>query len=492
MIVLSKKLIIILLVIVFLGFFYYLVIDDNEPVSTVMEQKKVALKGTSFENLKLPENYDIRQYEGTSLTFIVENNLHANILQHESQTFTELTGIDIKIKALDYDSLVQKINLDFIAEEGRYQIVYVDPYQTLNRFFNYLEPLDYYQNSDDFPTVDGLAEDFFAFQKEVVSHFATRDITYSIPFDSTTMILYYRKDVFDKYRDAFKNEKGYDWTPDQEDFTWEKYIEVSEWINENVPDWEVKYGSGHMAKAHNSVFCDFSNVLAAYGGEYFGDEGVNTIGVTEYEEILVKEDAFQKALEVYKEIISAAHPDSANWDWTDSAEAFRNGTIAMMPNWDENISYLEKEGSKVAGKVGYAMLPTGDVRSASIFGGSGIGINKYAKEVEKEAAWLYIVWATSSDIQYAVFDDPEGGSLPTRRSFYVVEDGIITDQNDYVETVFRIWDQGGVYLRPQITNFYFVEGVLINELNAMIQEDLSPEVVSQSIYRQLDDIQHGE
>ena len=40
---------------------------------------------------------------------------------------------------------------------------------------------------------------------------------------------------------------GYDWTPGTREFTWERYYEVAKWIDENVPDEEVKYGSGLMA-----------------------------------------------------------------------------------------------------------------------------------------------------------------------------------------------------------------------------------------------------
>jgi hypothetical protein len=41
-----------------------------------------------------------------------------------------------------------------------------------------------------------------------------------------------------------------------------------------------------------------------------------------------------------------------------SVEAFKNGEIARMPNWDENYwaAIENKELSRVAGKVGYSIL----------------------------------------------------------------------------------------------------------------------------------------
>jgi multiple sugar transport system substrate-binding protein len=102
--------------------------SSNEPErEAVSPIDKVDLQGTNFENLEIPENYNIRQYEGTTLNFIVENNLYANILTHESEEFSEITGININIRAVDFDTLIQKVNLDFIAQAGKYQLIYVDP-----------------------------------------------------------------------------------------------------------------------------------------------------------------------------------------------------------------------------------------------------------------------------------------------------------------------------------------------------------------------------
>ncbi|MDF2539859.1 MAG: extracellular solute-binding protein, partial [Herbinix sp.] len=122
-----------------------IVLTSCDQQGSIKEEKDenqiVDLTGTSFETLELPEKYDIQQHAGVTLNFIVENNLYANILIHESEEFSEITGININVRAVDYDTLVQKVNLDFITQSSTYQLVYVDPYQTLNRFYNYLEVL---------------------------------------------------------------------------------------------------------------------------------------------------------------------------------------------------------------------------------------------------------------------------------------------------------------------------------------------------------------
>jgi multiple sugar transport system substrate-binding protein len=171
-----------------------------------------------------------------------------------------------------------------------------------------------------------------------------------------------------------------------------------------------------------------------------------------------------------------------------------------MSNWDENYTYVEDAvHSKVAGKVGYSIMPSGDVRSANIYGGSGIGINKYASESEKQAAWLYIVWATSKDMQLKVLNHPEGGSLPTRKSAY--EDPLInkqirnsdsTSDRDiilkHMNAVLNAWEPGNIYLRPKVSNFYEVEKVLVNNLHDMIEGNLDSKTIAKKIYEELERI----
>ena len=482
-------------------------VNDEVSSSAINEDKITVktndLKGTNFENLAIPENYDLRQFQGITLNFIVENNINANILSHESEAFSKLTGINVKIRAMDYDTLVQKVNLDFLSQAGEYQIIYVDPYQTLNRFYDHLEVLNPYNENPDIPHLKGFPDDFFRNQTEVISYFKENSDWYAVPFDSTTMILYYRKDIFDKYRDNFIQEMGYDWTPGKKDFTWERYIEVARWIDNNVPDEEVKYGSGHMAQQHNSVYCEFSNILAAYGGDYFSDKNINTLGRDSFNNINILDENFLKALDIYKEVVKASAPESVNWNWTGVVNAFRNGEIAMMPNWDENSTYIENEQSRVKGKVAYSILPYGDVRSANIYGGAGIGINKYTSDLKKQAAWLYITWATSRDMQLKILKHPEGGSMPTRKSAYndpVIKEYLLKSRLDtennisykHMNAVLNAWKSENIYLRPKIKNFFQVEQILIRNLHEMVKNDIDSSEIREKIYTELNNIRDSE
>jgi len=443
-------------------------------------------KPAGFEYIEAPEGFDWRQFEGITLDFVVENNINANILTREIGEFINATGININIRPMDYCTFIEKMSIDFISRTAKYELIYVDPYQTLNRFYNRLEDLNLFNNDETLPKLAGWPGDFYQNQVDVVSYFLDRRRLYAIPFDSTTMILFYRKDIFDKYRTAFFDDKGYDWTPGTPDFTWERYIEIAAWIDANVPDSEVRYGSGHMAQHHNSIYTDFSNVMAAYGADFFYDMNAGSLGVKNLEQIGVGSNAFIKALSVYKEVIRTASPDSLNWDWVDSAEAFKQGEIAMMPNWDEYWATIENEAlSKVAGQVGWSVLPYGEVRSANIYGGSGIGINKDAPEEKKRAAWLFIVWFSSEHIQTLILNAPGGGNIPPRKSISENPDIISNTTAMHMPIVLSAWSPDKAYFRPKAKNFYSIENIIIDNLHKMLRYDYDPSEIAHQMYLEL-------
>ena len=462
-----------------------------------------ALSSSAIESLakiETPPDFNWRQYEGLTLNFIVENNLNANILTKEVSNFTAATGITVNIRTMDYDTMVEKISMDLISRRNKYQLIYVDPYQTLNRFHNQLYDLNQLNNDPDLPHIPGGLDDFFPDQLNVVSYFGNRDKLLTIPFDTTTMILFYRKDIFDRYKADFMADKGYDWTPGSTDFTWERYIEVSQWIDENVPDELVRYGSGQMAQAHNAIYCEFSNILSAYGGDYFGDLHVNGLGIHSPRQLLMDRPAFIQSLEIYKKAVQVAAPDSIDWNWDDLAQSFMQGDIAMMTNWDENWAAVENpEISEVSGQVGYSILPYGSIRSANIYGGSGIGINPYASQQEKEAAWLFIIWATSPRTELMAFLEPEGGNVPPRISLNspalmadIMAEVRGIDRSDKLilqfPAVISAWNKFHIYYRPKVENFTDIEPVIIHELHQMIVDDTDPAQTADNMMQQISSI----
>ena len=466
-------------------FMVFLLMMSGCAKTTQLNENKTVLFGepeSAFGNVEALAAFDWRQCEGTILNFICEDNINANILSKECEKFTEVTGIKVNIKRMDFNTLEEKINMEFISKTAQYELIYVDPYKTLNRFSDGLEDLNVYENDVALPHIVGGIDSFSTEQLAVCSYFGNTDKLYTIPFDSTTMILFYRQDLLDKYKDQMKKDLGFEPNPGDSDFTWDQYIEVSKWISESVDASEVKYPSVIMSANHNSIYTAFSTILAAYGGDYFNNEKIVSLGTNTGPEIQSKTTEFRTALLKFKELTALNPEKEEGYTWDEAASLFTEGDVAMMINWDENVSAVEN--SIVAGKVGYGILPAGSKRSSNIYGGSGIGINRYADADKKLAAWMFIVWATSPQVQIKSFLKKDGGTLPTRTALQVMIEEEYSGDQPQVEAMYRSQKKGNAYYRPKMRNGYEFENIMTTNLFDMLREDLDVKSVSINIKSQ--------
>ena len=435
--------------------------------------------GGSGGEVKVNPNADEwKRYAGTQLNFISENTAPTSAIAANLAPFKELTGIDIKISQLELTALVQKVALDLASGQGSYQIIYADPYQVLAPYHGALADLNELNADPDVPKVQDLA-DFIPTQLDAAGKFVDKERIYALPYDAPTMIWMYRKDVFEANRDRMQQELGFDPMPN-DGSTWEQYYETAKWLTKNKPD-GIPYGSGHQAKQHDSLMNDFSNVLWAYGGDYF-DDGANVgrFGSNDPGEPRLDSDEAIAAADMYRKLLSVAHPSSLSWDWTGLGEAFQAGQCAMAVEWHEFAGGFE--ASKIAGKVGYAPLPKGPKRRACMYGGTGIGINGTSSADEQKAAWLFVNWATSKETQLANLKSKVGGGTPTRESIYELPEvkaamnppskmpNILT-----TEAVFEEWKPENIGLRPKIAAWNECDTVIFTQLSKMLAGQQGPD-----------------
>lgn len=98
-------------------------------------------------------------------------------------------------------------------------------------------------------------------------------------------------------------------------------------------------------------------------------------------------------------------------------QMFFDGKIGMVQHTSALIKYYV-EKSKF--EIGVSFLP-GDEKRISQIGGAGIAIMDLAKNREKEAAWKFVKFMTSSE--YNIKWAEKSGYLPTRKSAIDSEDG---------------------------------------------------------------------
>ena len=425
-----------------------------------------------------PSAGEWKQFAGTQLNFISENTAPTSAIAANLAPFKELTGIDIKISQLELTALVQKVALDLASGQGSYQILYADPYQVLAPYHGALADLNKFNADDSLPKIQDLG-DFIPSQLDAAGKFVDKEVVYALPYDAPTMVWMYRKDIFDANRERMQQDLGFDPMP-SDDSTWEQFYATSKWIREHKPD-GIPYGTGHQAKQHDSLMNDFSNVLWAYGGDYFDDgQTVGRFGSDDPGEPRLDSAEAIEAADMYRKLLSIAHPSSTGWDWSGLAEAFMAGQMAMIVEWHEFAGDIEK--SNLKGKVGYARLPRGPKRCACMYGGTGIGINGTSSENEQKAAWLFVNWATSPDTQLSNLKSEVGGGTPTRASIYELPEvkaarnppssmpNILT-----TDAVFEEWKAENIGLRPKIAAWNECDTVIFTQLSKMLAGQQEPE-----------------
>ena len=242
---------------------------------------------------------------------------------------------------------MQKVALDLASGLGSYQILYADPYQVLAPYHAALADLNTFNADPSLPKVQDL-DDFIPTQLDAAGKFVDRETIYALPYDAPTMIWMYRKDIFEANRDRMQQDARLRPRCRTRARRGSSTTRRPKWITENKPD-GIPYGSGHQAKQHDSLMNDFSNVLWAYGGDYF-DDGVNVgrFGSDDPGEPRLDSPEAIEAADMYRKLLSVAHPSSTGWDWTGLGEAFQAGQCAMAVEWHEFAGGFET--SKLAGQ----------------------------------------------------------------------------------------------------------------------------------------------
>lgn len=200
---------------------------------------------------------------------------------------------------------------------------------------------------------------------------------YGVPLFTDGGLLYYRKDLLDKY--GFK-EPG----------TWDELIKMAQTILEREKDPNLE-GFIFQAKAIEGATCNLLEYLWSYGYEVL-DENNN---------LILDKAGLEKALQVMYDMVykHKVSPKAVSTYVPDDCRlAFRDGRAVFMRNWTFAYASLQQDDSAVKGKVGVTALPHAPGhKSASCLGGWMIGISKYSKN--KEAAWKFVEYITSFEAQ---------------------------------------------------------------------------------------------
>jgi len=338
-------------------------------------------------------NINWKQFAGKEINVLMTAMPVAEVYKKVIPDFETLTGIKVNLELLNDTDRRNKQIIDFSSHTAEYDVGNIG-YSNREEFAvpGYLEPLGKYL--DDSSLTDKNWYDFSDYPKGVIAAGYSHGKLVMIPFTAEYFLLWYRKDIFAKLDLKIPSTLKELETTAEKLNTARKEGKISEyaWIDREAP------GSGESGW---NLFC------TSYR---FNEPLVNFKKHVNY---LTTKGGLE-VLEYYTSMIKRfAPPGTGNWSWNEIAEAFKTKKIAMTVGGNASYKFLEDpKKSQVAGLVGYAPPPMAAGGKDPLWVWAW-GINADSKK--KDAAWLFVEWATSKTLMKEIAPDY---GVPARKSIY--------------------------------------------------------------------------
>jgi len=341
-------------------------------------------------------NINWQQFAGTTLKVITIGMVVTDYgyTPERLAQFEQLTGMKVDREIMSNADRKKALLVDFVAGTGEYDAVSVGGIGQTEQYGlpGYIVPIDTYLNDPKLTDLEWYNLDDYPAPILGATTTSTGKLV-SIPFTAEYFLLWYRQDIF--------NDLGLSIPTDLVDLrkTAEKIdrarrdgrISEYSFIDRTVGTGEGAWSLFCTADRFNTPLFDFNFKIS-----YLTSPQV--LEVLEYYTSMCKE---------------YGPPGSSNWNWGDIGLAFRQSRLAMTTAGNASYAYIEDpELSQVAGKVGYAPPPMAPDGKDPLYVWHW-GIN-YASKA-KEAAWLFIEWATSPTLMKEMAPDY---GCPARKSPY--------------------------------------------------------------------------
>ncbi|MYL34343.1 extracellular solute-binding protein [Pontibacillus yanchengensis] len=290
-----------------------------------------------------------------TLTVLVEGGSPAYQVATETKDeFKEETGYEVKIEAVPYTGVYDKLKAEVASRAGAFDVATID-ILWFPALSSGLLPLD------DVVT-DDVQDDLF---NGLVSGGTYNDTTYGMPVWTNAKNLIYRKDLFndEANKEAFKEEYGYELQPPKD---WEQYRDVAKFFTKDND------GDGQVDQYGTTVFGANNGDSVASWLDHAAQAGADPLVVGDDGEVLVNNEPYVEALELLTTMLNedqSVPKGALEMASAETAELFWSGKSAMMLAWGHfYVPSNDPEKSEVAGKVGSAPMIAGDAGIGAVPG----------------------------------------------------------------------------------------------------------------------------
>jgi len=272
----------------------------------------------------------------------------------------------------------------------------------------------------------------------------------TMPWFTDSGLLYYRKDLLDKYNKPVPQT----W---EEMTTTAKEVQLAERNAGNANAW----GYVFQGRAYEGLTCNALEWISSQpGGGLVSLQG----------DIVVNNQASRAALTLAKSWIGDISPRGVlNYTEEEGRGVFQSGNALFMRNWPYAWALVQSPDSAVKDKVGVAPLPRGGATGshASTLGGWGLAVSRYSAQPKLAAELVSYLTSAQQQKHRALV----GAYNPVIKSLY--QDPELLAAMPYYSQLHSILNDGVMRPAaitaaryPRVSNAFFdqVHGVLAGEL----------------------------
>ncbi len=383
--------------------------------------------------------FDWKKHQGARISVLFQKSPRSDLLAANQREFEELTGIKVAFEAIPEQQQRQKMVVEFASGAPSFDVANISiavQKRLVERggWFTDLRPM--------LTALDRADPAFKAadFSPAIQQYGSGRNgALVVLPINLDYWVVYYNKELLERAKlpvpqsfDELVRAAAAIHKPDANTYGWVCRGQK----NANVPVW--------------------TTLLLGWNQETIDKDG----------RLLTTTPAAIEAAKLYAKLAREYGPAGmSGFNWGECQTSFAQGRAGF---WLDGIGFAapleDPKRSRVAGKVGYAVLPKGPTARHTALFGDGLGVSEASKN--KEAALLYVAWATGMANQARMLK--VGAGVPARSS-------PLSDPDSRTDSVFgREWfttlvDSGRIARSPlpqvqPVTEFRDIFGVALSNI----------------------------
>lgn len=341
---------------------------------------------TSQSGAPSAASLDWKKYSGTEITFLADQHPWTDGMTPLLAQFTQETGIKVNVQPFAEDLYFDKMSLAIKSPTGTADVYFMPDGTSYDQFLaGDVEPLSPYLNDPTKTAADYNLKDFPAgFLGSMYPPGDPNAQLYGIPISFETYILFYNKDLVNKYLGGVLPK------------TMDELTAAAAKVTKDGAKDGVTGSVMRGIRSADSIMDTFSGVVFDSWGSKAAPSPYGMWFDGAWTKPRLTDPLICAGITNYAKMVAAGPSNKFALDWPDASSVFSQGKAAFYI--DASLfspSFEDAKKSQVAGKVGYVPLPPTTAGGTSYSGNWtwSLAIPKNAKN--KDAAWYFIQWMTN-------------------------------------------------------------------------------------------------